>query len=149
MQSPGLFPAPQSPGMPASLLVPPPDLDGTADPIPSPTNVGFIDPASPWDVVRLRYDAAFNSNRPTRGDYIITGSGPKDRGFPTPTAGLNYQEASLYAEYKIYPQFSVFIDAPWRSVDPLYNPTYSGISDMSLGFKMLGIQVPGFTASTS
>jgi hypothetical protein len=143
----GLVPAPPRPGMPASLLVPLPDPDGTADPVPAVTNVSFIDPASPWNVVRLRYDSLFDSNRPTRAEYLITGSGPQYRGFKTPTPGIDMQEASLYVEYMLLPQFSVFIDAPWRSIDPRADPRYTGVGDISTGFKLLALQVPDFTSS--
>src|SRR5579859_2940246 len=42
--------------LPPSLLPRLPDEDGTADPVPAVSNVSFIDPASPWNVVRLRLD---------------------------------------------------------------------------------------------
>jgi hypothetical protein len=144
----GLPSAPKSAAMPVSLLVPLPDEDHAADPVPADTNAGFIDPASPWNVLRLRFDAAWNMNRPTRSEYFLTCSLNNRRGgLNVPESRVDYQQLSLYGEWAILPQFSMFIDAPLRFINPQINTDETGPSDLSIGFKLLGVQTHTFTGS--
>jgi hypothetical protein len=141
-------PAPAA--MPKTLLVPLPDPDGTHDPVVAPTNASFVDPASPWNVVRLRFDAAYNMNRPTQAEYFMTGSNDPSKnvhGLPLPEPRIDYQEASLYAEYAFLPQFSLFVDAPVRWLNPQANIDYEGPGDVRGGFKLLGFQTNDFTGT--
>jgi hypothetical protein len=130
-----------------TLLPPLHDVDGIADPVPAASNVSFIDPASPWNIVRLRFEAAYDSNRPTRAEYQIAASGKRQRGFPIPEGRIDYQDLSSYVECAILPQLSVFFEAPMRWVNPEFNPDQSGIGDLHTGFKLAGIQRPDFTGS--
>ncbi|HMC65188.1 MAG TPA: hypothetical protein VKI65_09645, partial [Gemmataceae bacterium] len=41
---------------------------GTTGPSIRDSNVGYIDPAVPADLVRLRFDAGYNNRRPTRAE---------------------------------------------------------------------------------
>jgi hypothetical protein len=133
--------------LPATLLPPLPHAEEIIDPVPAESNVSFIDPASPWNIVRLRFQAAYNSNRPTRGQYFIPPSGSTYNGFPVPERRLDYQEFFAYAEYAFLPQFSVFFEAPVRWVNPEFNDNHVGLADVRGGFKVAAIQQPNFTAS--
>jgi hypothetical protein len=130
-----------------SLLPPLADVDGTSDPVPVPSNTSFLDSVSPWNAVRLRFDAAYEMNRPTRNEAFITGSGPRDRGLPIPERRIDYQELSVYAEYAFYPQFSMWLNVPERFLNPELNTNHNGPSDLSVGFKILGLYLPCFAAS--
>jgi hypothetical protein len=140
-------PLPAPTGFLGSLLPPLADIDGTSDPVPVASNAGFIDPVSPWNVVRLRFDAGYGMNRPTRNDVFITGSGARDRGLPIPEQRIDYQELWVYAEYAIYPQWSVWIELPERWLNPDFNTNHDGPSDLRTGVKLLGLYLPCFTAS--
>jgi hypothetical protein len=118
-----------------------------ADPVPAASYVSYIDPASPSDLVRLRFDAAYDSNRPTRALYIIAPSGKAQRGFPVPERQIDYQDLTAYVECAILPNLSVFCDASERWVNPEINPDHAGLGDMHTGFKLAGLQLPDFTAS--
>jgi hypothetical protein len=147
---PAPAPATASPApclLPATLLPPLHDADEIVDPVPADSNVSFIDPASPWNLVRLRFQAAYNSNRPTRGEYLIPPSGSTYNGFPVPERRIDYQELFAYTEYAFLPQFSVFFEAPARWVNPEFNANHVGLGDLRGGFKVAGIQQPQFTAS--
>jgi hypothetical protein len=96
--------------------------------------VGYIDPAMPQTMFRLRFDAAFDSNRADRAEYfygawrelsfhphaIINGGvfyDPRAKGPDQSAQHLNYQEASGYFEWAITQRFSVFGEVPWRFVE--------------------------------
>ena len=59
---------------------------GDEGPSISDSNVGYIDPALPGNIVRFRYDNAHGNNRPTRGTFFYAKQGlatPVCR-FPSP-----------------------------------------------------------------
>jgi hypothetical protein len=143
---PSLVPGPP-PAAPLSLLPPLTNKDGTADPVPVLSNTSFIDSANCWNIVRLRFDAAYDINRPTRSEYILTATGPFTRGLPQLEKQIDYQDIDVYAEYVLLPQLSLFIEVPERFLNPVNNKDQCGPGDMTVGGKLLGIQTPSFTGT--
>jgi hypothetical protein len=72
-----------------------PAARGQDEPRGSPTKVGYIDSAVPADVFRFRFDAAYDNNRPDRGEFfysqyrqqLITGAAGTPLYVNTPVAG--------------------------------------------------------------
>jgi hypothetical protein len=122
---------------------------------------GYIDSAVPRSNIRLRYDDAYDMNRPDRAEYFYPQCGcwffKSLKSFPTRqqfTAGRafgpaqpngkinNYQEYSTYVEYAPLAHFSVFAEVPVRYIDPQANRQAVGFGDMNLGFKYAFIAQP-------
>ncbi len=95
---------------------------------------GYLDSAIPKSMIRLRYDAGFDMNRPDRAEYFyatwrelsfhphgINGHGvffdPKARGPVQLPGKVDYQEVSSYFEYAVNDRFSAFVDVPFRDID--------------------------------
>ena len=71
------------------------------------STVGFIDPAHPANVVRLRYDPAWRGNRPTRAEYFFARTGPDGPGLPLPEPSVDSQELSMYSEMLLTDELSM------------------------------------------
>jgi hypothetical protein len=97
--------------------------------------VGYIDSAIPTNVIRFRFDAAYNANRPERDEFFYAQYEPGGPGFAKPESKIDYQEISAYLETVICPHFSAFIEVPYLMLNPTINQDSSGFSDMNLGFK--------------
>src|SRR4051812_13588749 len=116
----------------------PPDTD---------TSVGYIDSAVPRSQLRLRYDAAFRNNEPSRAEFFYAKSGffrslppgqggdPHAPGPPLLETNVDFQEFSTYLEWAVRPRFSVFLEAPTRYLNPDFNGNDSGFGDINAGFK--------------
>jgi hypothetical protein len=95
---------------------------------------GYLDSAIPKTMFRLRYDAAFNDNRPDRAEYFyatwreiafhphgINGEGvvfdPKAHGPTILPSSVNFQEVSSYLEYAFNCRLSAFAEIPVRYVN--------------------------------
>lgn len=114
---------------------------------------GYLDPAAPVTMFRLRYDTAVNNQFPDRGEYFYAKCGcfraagvdPKAHGPTGNTLSANYQDVRPYFEYAFNPRLSVFTELPVRFVNliagppvPAFGPDLgreSGFSDMNVGFK--------------
>jgi len=112
--------------------------------------VGYIDNAIVGSEIRLRFDAAFDNNRPDRAEFFYAQcgcDGPPARG-PAPglVLHLNFQQLYMRAEYAPVHRFSVFAEVPFRWVQPqVFIPqtippsggfgNQAGISDVTAGFK--------------
>lgn len=99
---------------------------------------GYIDFAKPMNVLRLRYDAAYDMNRPDRAEYFYGKCGCFGGNAPGPVLperSVDAQEASVYLEVAPTERFSVFIDLPFRMINPEVNDNASGIGDVRYGFK--------------
>ncbi len=101
----------------------------------------FTDAARPVTQMRLRYDAGVNLILPDRAEFFWaradgSGKGPK----PPPPAiaenRLNYNDISLYTEAATG-RVGVFVETPYRSIDPDVVPHAAGFGDMNLGIKTL------------
>jgi hypothetical protein len=97
--------------------------------------VGYIDNAIPSNVVRLRVDAAYRNNRATRAEFFYARGAPFGPGLPRPESTDDYQEISAYLEGKVRDDLSVFIEAPWRFLNPTINENQEGFGDLNTGFK--------------
>jgi len=98
------------------------------------TMVGYIDTAIPMDQLRFRFDAGYGVNRPSRAEFFWPAKTAPGQGL-LPDTTVNYQEYSLYYEWAPRRNFSLFIDTPFRVIDPTVNPNTGGLSDMNAGFK--------------
>jgi hypothetical protein len=100
------------------------------------SSVGYIDSAIPTNQFRLRFDAAFDSNRPTRAEFFYAKpSGLGGPGLPLPETRVDYQELTGYLEACLTPRLSGFVELPVRFLNPEVNSDHTGFSDMNFGFK--------------
>jgi hypothetical protein len=106
------------------------------------SNVGYIDPAIPGDVIRFRYDAAYDNRQPSRAEFFWPQSGPTGPGPPQPESSVDYQDFSLYGETLLLPRWSAFLDVPVRLVNPEINDNAAGFSDLNAGIKYAFIDCP-------
>ena len=97
--------------------------------------VGYIDDAVPSNMVRFRFDDAFHDNRPSRAEYFYAKGGPNGPGFKDFVGILDYQEISAYAEGKLSDNFSMFVNVPYRFIEPQLDVATNGFSDLDAGFK--------------
>ena len=107
----------------------------------------YLDMAMPITQIRVRYDAAWGNNFADRGEYFYAKCGqfrsqavgalqdPSARGPDKAESNVDYQDIRAYLEYAIAPEGSVFVELPFRAVNPEENDNRSGFSDMNLGFK--------------
>jgi hypothetical protein len=120
------------------------------------SDVGYIDSAIPQTRIRLRYDAAFDDNRPDRAEFFYAKCGclatlkPTNPIFDPHAAGpqqqpstVDYQEAQAYFELARDHRFSGFLEIPVRFVEfngrvderPDLHSNEGGLSDINFGFK--------------
>ena len=95
------------------------------------TSVGYVDSSIPLTQFRLRFDGAYDDNRPERVDFLYPANGLG----PLREPRVNYQEASAYLEWAPIPRLSGFVEMPYRWIDPVANPNQNGFSDLNAGFK--------------
>jgi hypothetical protein len=101
---------------------------------------GYIDDAIPASRIRIRFDAAYDDNRPDRAEFFYPKCGcfltPDARGLgPKMESSIDYQEVSAYLEYAPSERFSGFVEVPVRFLNPEQNDNHTGISDVNFGFK--------------
>lgn len=102
------------------------------------SNVGYIDAAIPRTQFRLRFDAAYDDNRPDRAEFFYPKCGCFGGGAPGPPlseTSVDYQELSSYLEVAVGDRFSGFVEVPVRFLNPEQNTDQTGIGDMNAGFK--------------
>lgn len=112
---------------------------------------GYIDDAIPRTSLRIRYDSAYDNNRPDRAEYFYAKCGcfrrlgidPGAAG-PVPNGpnggrlletGVDYQDVRLQMEYALRSNASVFVELPFRFLDPEVNDNTAGFADLNFGFK--------------
>jgi hypothetical protein len=86
---------------------------------------------------RLRFDAAYDDNRPDRAEFFYAKCGCF-RGSPGPPLGessVNFQDVSAYLEVAFGNRFSAFVEVPVRFLDPELNRVSDGLADSNAGFK--------------
>jgi len=108
---------------------------GTGGPSGSDSRVGYIDPAIPASLFRLRFDDAFNDRRPTRAEFFYAKGRPSGPGLAEPEGRVDFQELMSYLEFAPGEHFSGFVELPVRFVQFQDDPNQSGFSDMNAGFK--------------
>ncbi|MBI1918479.1 MAG: transporter [Planctomycetes bacterium] len=99
------------------------------------SNVGYIDPAPLFNLVRLRFDASYDNNRPSRAEFFYprAGSGGPGPRFADPS--VDFQEGSAYAEAVLVPRLSAFVEVPVRFFNGTLNDNATGLSDINAGVK--------------
>lgn len=115
---------------------------GTSGPRVSDSSVGYIDPAIPGNIFRLRFDDSFNDNRPTRAEFFYPKGGPLGPGLPIPEPSVDFQELSTYLEMTATDRLSAFINLPVRVLEPAIGPDHQGFSDLDAGAKFAFLYKP-------
>jgi hypothetical protein len=122
------------------------------------SNTGYIDSALIGNEFRLRYDSAYDDNRPDRAEFFYAKCGcfrtapppltdPHAPGPPKPETSVDYQDISAYAELAFGSRFSGFVEVPVRFLNPEQNDNTSGLADMNVGAKYAFIQDAGRVAT--
>jgi hypothetical protein len=108
---------------------------GTTLPRVRDTNVGYIDPAMPGNVLRLRIDAANDELRPTLAESFWSVGPPRGNGPRIPESAVDYQDVLAYGETLLTPDISAFVELPVRFLNPEQNPNTAGMADMNAGIR--------------
>ena len=113
---------------------------GTASSEEEPVNVGdspvgYIDGAIPGNQFRLRFDAAYHNERPTRAEFFYARGAPLGPGLPKKETSVDYQDITAYLEVALGRCTSVFADLPIRFLNPDINNNTAGLADVNVGFK--------------
>lgn len=101
------------------------------------TSVSFIDSALPMDQFRVRYDAAYNLDRPNRAEFFWPAPASTNAFRPVPERSVDYQDLSAYVEFTCCQHISLFFEAPVRFLNPAINDNTTGIGDLNAGAKMI------------
>jgi hypothetical protein len=128
---------------------------------------GYVDFAVPMTQFRLRFDAAYDNNRPDRAEFFYSKCGcfrtlptnnsafdPRASGPPRLETRVDYQEVRPYLEVAFNNRFSTFIEAPVRFINPEQNANEVGFGNLLAGFKYALVACPDqyvtfqFTTST-
>jgi hypothetical protein len=120
---------------------------GTGDPTTSDSSVGYIDSAIPISQLRLRFDAAYDFERPSRAEFFYAQTKPGGPGLPLPEKKIDYQDISTYLELAANPWLSGFVEVPVRFLNPEVNTNTAGLADMNAGFKLAFLQTCATTAT--
>jgi hypothetical protein len=149
-------PAPQAPAQtPDTSSFSPITSAALGDAFASLTAPGYLDPAAPANVLRLRYDSEYHINRPDRAEFFYAKCGcfPGAPGVPLMESGISAQELQAYIEYAPTCRWSVFFETPYRIINPEVNANANGIGDVRFGGKLalfrdddqiLSLQVKGY-----
>jgi hypothetical protein len=127
-------------------------IEASAQPSGTPvirdSSVGYIDPAIPGDVLRLRFDDTFDKVQPSRAEFFYPRAGAAGPGPILPETSVDYQEVSAYAELAWTNRLSYFLNVPVRFLNPEINSNSSGFSDIDAGFKYALVYTPTLVATT-
>ncbi len=116
-------------GVAAQDLEDPPILVGDS-------GVGYVDSAVLGDQVRLRYESAYDINRPNRAEFLWSWPPPAGNGPPKAESSTDYQSLSAYLENHWTENFSGFVEVAGLLVNPDVNDNAGGLGDMNLGCKL-------------
>jgi hypothetical protein len=103
--------------------------------IDADSGVAFIDSAVPRTTIRTRFDLAYRIRQPNRAEYIWAQGGIGNPGPFLPESRVDYQEFRTYGELALNPYFSLFLETPYKWVNPDINPNVNGTGDMNVGLK--------------
>jgi hypothetical protein len=116
---------------------------------------GYIDSAIVGNELRLRYESAYDNNRPDRAEFFYAKCGcfrtaglgaanvgfdPKAAGPRLPETKVDYQDITAYGEVALAERFSVFVETPFRFLNPEQNANTAGFADMNAGLKYALLQ---------
>jgi hypothetical protein len=102
---------------------------------------GYIDSAVVGNEFRLRYDSAYHDNAPDRAEFFYAKCGcfaptqPNAHGPRLSETRVDYQDITAYGEVALGERFSVFVETPFRFLNPEVNANTAGFADMNAGFK--------------
>jgi hypothetical protein len=154
--SPQTKPSPDQPKKPPRPAPPKTDEESMM-PSLSRSPTGYIDDAAVGTELRVRFDAGFGMTTPDRAEFFYAKCGcfryaGLDPGAAGPGPGivtnLRFQELHINYEHRFFRQFSLFVDAPFRSIQPTQVVGASmitaktGPSDLQYGFKLAPIAGP-------
>lgn len=99
---------------------------------------GYIDSAIIRSQIRLRYDAAYDNNRPDRAEFFYAkcGCNPGGRGPIKPETRVDYQDINAYIEIAASNWLSGFVEVPVRFLNPDMNDNTAGLSDITAGLRV-------------
>ena len=106
---------------------------------------GYIDSAIIRSQIRLRYDSAYDNNRPDRAEFFYAkcGCNPGGRGPRELESRVDYQDINTYIEFAASNRLSGFIEVPVRFLNPDMNDNTAGLSDITAGVRLGLIANPG------
>ena len=104
---------------------------------------GYLDLPFVVNQFRVRYDDAYDNNRPDRAEYFYAKCGcfnqvqpnAHARGPAQPEKSIDYQDISTYIEKRFSKRFSMFADVPVRFINPVVNANAGGLANVDAGFK--------------
>jgi hypothetical protein len=109
---------------------------GTGGPVANDSRTGYIDNAVPGDIFRLRMDASYNNRRPSRAEFFWPKNGqPFTPGPPFRERRVDYQDFTAALELLAAERLSVFVELPFRLLNPAINDNTAGLADLNAGFK--------------
>jgi hypothetical protein len=108
------------------------------------SNSGYIDSALIGNLVRFRFDAAYDDNVPDRAEFFygkcgcfrVLGADPRAPGPPKLEKNVDYQDLSAYLELAATERLSGFVEIPVRFLNPEVNDNKTGLADLNAGFKL-------------
>jgi hypothetical protein len=99
----------------------------------------YLDDAIPRTQFRLRFDAAYDNNRPDRAEFFYAKCGcfgtADARGPALTERSVDYQDIRSYMEAAYNNRISAFLDVPVRFLNPEVNPNTNGLGDINFGAK--------------
>jgi hypothetical protein len=151
LPGPQCCPSPLAPSVtpttPSPFATPPQTPALTEAPMPGPVTTaalgdsmasfgpGYLDNPIPFTHFRFRYDAAFRNNRPDRAEFFYPQCGsPNSIGIID--SRVDYQDLRAYMEFAPADWLSVFVEMPYRILNPTLNPNANGYADMNTGVKV-------------
>lgn len=141
----------QPPSEPSTTTAEPtPTSTGDSDSGPSvgDSRVGYIDNAIPGNILRFRYDTAYNLRRPNRAEFFWARGAPLGPGVPFAESSVDYQDFLVYLETVAPSQrLSAFVELPARLVNPQINTDSGGFADMNAGLKYAFVRQPDLVAT--
>jgi len=117
-------------------------------PVIRDSSVGYIDPAIPGDILRMRFDAVYGNRQPSRAELFYPRSGAAGPGPPLQETSVDYQELTAYAEKACSQCLSCFVGVPVRFLNPEVNDNATGFGDLDAGFKYSLIHSRRLVATT-
>jgi hypothetical protein len=119
------------------------------------SQTGYIDSAIPRNQFRLRFDAAYDSNRPDRAEFFYAkcgcfrvagidpdAAGPVGKNGRPIEQSVDYQDISSYLELAASDRCSGFVEIPVRFINGENIDNTAGMGDMNAGFKYAFIACP-------
>jgi hypothetical protein len=108
----------------------------------------YIDDAIPRSELRLRFDAAYDDNRPDRAEFFYAkcgcfrAAGVRAAGPALLETSIDYQDISAYLEVAANERLSGFVEVPYRFLNAEQNKDTNGFSDSNAGFKYAFVADP-------